>query len=261
MAQEQFDQENPLESLTENERETVNTIEEWLRTADITQKMFEKHFIVNFVSGCKFDVEKTKRKMQRYCKLRTDYFGWLTDFTNEYFLNIINNGIVYCLKNRDHLGHEIVMVDCKKMYGIIDSPVAVLNTMLLMQDSMLKDQKRLNGWVIVLDLKQLPLSIMIKATPRFVYRAIDTILLSSPVRFKGLYIVNMFLAFMPILKVILALVPSKIKQRIHVFGKTSVIFDHVPINSLPNEFGGSGGSIEENVESCREFLLRKITKF
>ncbi|GAB6019554.1 hypothetical protein CHUAL_001127 [Chamberlinius hualienensis] len=105
-----------------------------------------------------------------------------------------------------------------------------------------------NGLVWIVDSKDYPKWLMLYIiSPMTIMKLIESFFLSQPIRVKKIVFLNSPLVLVTAYNVIKTMVPLKIKKRVVFYrSEWSSLFDHVPREGVPEEYGGSAGSITDH---------------
>lgn len=74
----------------------IEAIREWLTMQPHLNSQFDDQILVSFLRGCKYSLERTKEKLDKYCTIKTTMPDLLTDRdpTDPTLLEIIRLGYV-----------------------------------------------------------------------------------------------------------------------------------------------------------------------
>ncbi|GAB6020105.1 hypothetical protein CHUAL_002837 [Chamberlinius hualienensis] len=237
----------------------TDEIIKWLKTIPNFKPRTDSAFAKRFLVGSKYDVAKTKQRILNYYQNRKNYADLLTnrDFLEPKMQALFNRGLmvmifnlavtdrpfrVYCDLSRLEAGDI-----AKEVYHL---GYTAIETMLLI-DNVVKEGTE---WVV--NVKGIPLSFIAQLTPKFIYIVVKSSLVGLPIRLKAIHIVNVHPAVMVVINCLKALLTPKLRKRVYMHKNSwQVLHKHIPHNEIPDEFGGTGGPMEDYMRKNREFLF------
>lgn len=86
---------------------------------------------------------------------------------------------------------------------------------------------------------------------------------SYPLRFQSMTVFNALTIFNIVARIFKSFLSNKMRNRYHVYsiGSTENCFKDIPADSLPIEYGGTGGTIKELAGNCDELKCNKCNAF
>ncbi|KAG8226437.1 hypothetical protein J437_LFUL015105 [Ladona fulva] len=228
----------------------IQHIKEWLKKQPHIRARMDDQFIVAFLRGCKFSLERTKEKLDAYYTMKTvlkDFFGDRDPMRPE-IQKVLDLGIITPLPEPDDNGRRVFLL----RVGIQDPSEVkvtdVFKTNMMMMETMLMDDDRLVvcGNVSVLDLSSVTLSHAAQMTPTIVKQAMISFQEAYPVRPKGVNYVHTPPAFEAIFNLFKSFSKEKLKKRLFVHGDDmESLYKMVPQRILPREYGGEAGPLAD----------------
>ncbi|VVC40931.1 Cellular retinaldehyde binding/alpha-tocopherol transport,CRAL/TRIO, N-terminal domain,CRAL-TRIO lipid [Cinara cedri] len=235
----------------------IDVLIEWLskqpHLPNITDRQWLKHFLI----GRKNNLPMTKKVIESYFTVREEIPGLFNDMTSdaEWIQSAVKVGKLSLLPkmtpeaNRVHIIRSIenrdvefnAMVMCKGSLKTIDY---------------LMRREPIYGMIFLLDLKYCQLSYLLSFTPSLTKNLMRCIDEATPLRVRGVHYVNPPKFVARLVNFFKIFMPSKIQDRICVHETFDTLYDYIPKDVLPYEYGGTAGSVEkfENdfMESVKE---------
>ncbi|KAM7344980.1 alpha-tocopherol transfer protein-like [Cochliomyia hominivorax] len=234
----------------------------WIEQAPHLKARLDAQFLIQYLRGCKFSLEKTKSKIDLFFTLKTKFpilFN-VTDINDPQFRTYFNYGFglplprplydngarIFFIKFEGPVAQGLV--DIEQLFSVIDS----MHEIMLMDDPYVG----INGIIYLMDLKNISLNMISKFTPSFLKKAVQFYEKSLPFRIKSINIINTPGIFHSVLRILLPLFSEKIRQRITVYGDNyEGLRNIIPNQYLPIELGGENGCSAELVKDFEKKLL------
>ncbi|XP_046979932.1 alpha-tocopherol transfer protein-like [Schistocerca americana] len=243
----------------------IQHIKDWLKQQPHLTARTDDQWIVTFLRGCKFSLEKTKHKMDMYYTMKTaapELFA-NRDPLEPKIQEILNAGFITYLPQLDKHGQRVTVLrlgqlDPKKVTG---EDIFRMNFMggdaALLQD----DAAVLTGTVALIDLKGCSLSHAALFGPATVKKCTTVLQDAYPLRMKAMHFVNAPSFSEALTGLFLPLMKEKIRRRVVMHSNLDSLLEYFDKDILPNEYGGSAGPIEivaapwrKRFESLGEFF-------
>jgi len=254
-------------------RQTIQIIREWLRKQPhLSHCEIEDRHILAFARGCKYSMEKTKRKLELMLTMRTalpEFFTGCDPYRPE-IQALLKVGSFLPLLDYDHLGRKVIIMrpGCFDPYLYKPEDVEKANFMVSDVMGLAEEQMFITGIVIIIDLEGYSLGHVTQKPLAVTKKQMHFLQDASPLSPKVINIIRTSPVFTSAYNMITAVVSDKIKQRFKIHGHDmQSLHKEIPKNILPVEYGGDGLSISEltaywkdRVEKNAEPLL-KLEKF
>ncbi|XP_055917854.1 uncharacterized protein LOC129950080 [Eupeodes corollae] len=231
--------------------EDIASLRSWIEKQSYLKARTDDQFLVTFLRGCKFSLEKAKDKIDKYYTLRTIYESSLTcrNVDDARVQEVFQLGITSVLPNPlGEDGPRILIIrvgayaaDKYTLTEIMRASTALQQ--LVMQED---DNVVVSGYVQILDFTDVTTAHFFQLNPSFMKRFSVFTEEALPLRMKSAHFINTPIGFETVFNSIKSLMPVKMQERLIVHGKnTEELYQTVPLKYLPKDYGGENGSFEE----------------
>ncbi|CAD0196268.1 unnamed protein product [Chrysodeixis includens] len=231
-------------------------IKDWIAKQPHLRARTDDQWLLAFLRGCKFSLERTKEKLDLYYTLRTtapEFFK--THYTDPFFEEMLSLGIFVILPKPPTPDAPIVsIVRLGKMdpnkYNMLDvfGVTSSLMKILLLDN----DNAVVAGGQGIMDFEGASMSHFLQMTPSVMKKMVVMGQDASPFRMKGNHYLNTPPGFETIFNAVKGLLNEKNKNRLFVHNKNyDELYKHIPQESLPAEYGGKAGTIAEITDYWR----------
>ncbi|XP_061392145.1 clavesin-2-like [Musca vetustissima] len=227
----------------------------WIEQQPHLTARTDDQFLLQFLRGCKYSMERAKEKIERFYTMKTKFPETLGiyDLDNERFRQVARLGCVAPLPiplNGDGcrlvMGHfnynpqeyrveEIYHVG-SAMYEIflIDDPYACIC-----------------GIINIVDMSQVTMAHLLHENANFLKTGIEFIESAMPLRNKAVYFVNVSPAAAQFFNFFIPLFSEKLRKRIFICSTLEDLKQHIPLKYLPEYYGGENGSMEHHIKALK----------
>ncbi|GAB6020113.1 hypothetical protein CHUAL_002843 [Chamberlinius hualienensis] len=220
---------------------------ELVSKVELVKKLLKEDSSVNITAGeyliltclytCNDDVERTKEKI-------ITYFQYKKRFPR-------------LMKVVDMLDDYIVSL-CRKSILITDINQEQLKAPLVLMINLSNERIRQHGLIVVTNVGEMPFSILFQFTPKCLYETLKCQLFAGGDLLKKIIIINAGRIVAVTVRIARQMLPKNINEMTVVHsGSWDCLKDEIPSESLPIEYDGSNGTIEE----CNDHLLSFMTKW
>ncbi|XP_054278213.1 alpha-tocopherol transfer protein-like [Macrosteles quadrilineatus] len=258
---------------TEQHRRDTELLKTWLNSQPHLPHDLDDSLLSSFLVGCKNSLERAKTALDSYLTNRTtcpDFYQH-RDPCDPAFRKMSRVVRYVTLPRMTTEGYRVTI------YSLVspDTPAKDIDLclnaskVLCSYDVRFLEDPFWAGDVIVIDSKnytltQLPALMVLPVLKKYIHCVTNTL----PVRFKKIIFINMSPVVEIILKTIKPLLKQKIAQRIIATSEDhKFLYNHVPQDILPEEYGGKAGKLTElndawqlKVESYREWFLNDMKR-
>ncbi|XP_026738143.1 alpha-tocopherol transfer protein-like [Trichoplusia ni] len=234
----------------------LQSIKDWLAKQPHLRARTDDQWLVAFLRGCKYSLERTKEKLDLYYSVRTTAPElYRIKYTDPLFEEMLSLGVFVIIPTAPGPDAPIVSVirpgkyDPNK-YNITDI-FAVTNTLMkiLLVDN---DNAIVAGGRSILDLEGVTMAHFLQMTSSTMKKMVVLGQDASPLRMKGTHYLNTPPGFETIFNAMKALLNEKNKNRLFVHNKNyDELYKHIPQEALPAEYGGKAGTMDEITDYWR----------
>lgn len=223
-------------------------IKEWLTKQPHLPDSWDDERIMTFLRGCKFSLEKTKRKLDMYFTMRTacpEFFS-NRDVTRPELQHIAQLAHIPPLPGLTPDGKRIIVMRGKDK-DIETPPLAdVAKLVLMIGDVRLAaEETGVAGDVYILDASVASASHFSKVSPSLAKKFLVCVQEAYPVKLKEVHVVNVSPLVDTIVQFVKPFIKEKIRNRIHLHSSFESLHQMIPKDILPEEYGGTAGKIQE----------------
>ncbi|XP_059049311.1 alpha-tocopherol transfer protein-like [Achroia grisella] len=239
------------EELNENVNtrdQDLATIKEWLRKQPHLPDEWHDQCLMSFLRGSNFSLEKCKKKLDMYFTMRTACPEFFTqrDVTRPDLKDLLSRGQGPTLPGLTPKGYRVILA--RALDKTLDPSHLnnVFKLAMMMGDIRLNEElEGVAGDVYVLDASILAPSHLGKISPGAIKRFLICIQEAYPVKLKEVHVVNVSPLVDAVLSMVKPFLKEKIKKRIFIHHDLETLYEYVPKDILPVEFGGTSGHIDE----------------
>uniref|UniRef100_A0A1A9ZAM8 CRAL-TRIO domain-containing protein n=1 Tax=Glossina pallidipes TaxID=7398 RepID=A0A1A9ZAM8_GLOPL len=233
--------------------EDLKALRKWIEEQAHLYANMDDQFLIAFLRGCKYSVEKAKRKIESYYTLKSAFptFFNVTNVDSARFREIFRLGpFLYLPKPLHDNGPRIFIMrgglPTAERFTVEELMAVnhVLQDILMLED----DYAVVNGLVMINDFKTLALTHVLQATPMFLKKFITYNYEAMPLRIKSNHFLNAPKIFDTVYNVGKPMLPLKQQDRIFFHSSLDSLSQYVPLKYLPNDYGGENSSIAEIIE-------------
>ncbi|XP_057658442.1 alpha-tocopherol transfer protein-like [Diorhabda carinulata] len=231
-----------------NTRESdLEHIKQWLKKQPHLPDTWDESRMMTFLRGCKFSLEKCKRKLDMYFTMRTacpEIFS-NRDISNPELKLVRELGHIPPLPGLTPNGRRVVVLRSKKN-DVYDYDVAdIMKVVLMIGDVRLAaEETGVAGDVYILDASVATASHFSKINPALIKKFLVIIQEAYPVKLKEVHVVNVSPLVDKIITWIKPFLKEKIRGRIHVHSNFESLHKFIPKDILPEEYEGTAGPLQ-----------------
>ncbi|XP_061707839.1 uncharacterized protein LOC133518224 [Cydia pomonella] len=244
------------DELSENPKrlqEDVQHLKEWITKQPHLKARTDDQWLVAVLRGCKFSLERVKKKLDLYYTLRTtapDVTLRLKPTENK-FLEFLRLGTVVILPEAiQKLSPRIILIRPGSYHPNTHNVADIMCILIYLVQIVVveSDAATVMGTKIVVDYQGVTMAHLAQANPTLLKKIVAVSQESMPLRLKGSHHVNLPAGIEAIFQLIKGLLNAKARDRLKIHKKYEELREFVPQESLPIEYGGNGGSIAEITE-------------
>ncbi|KYN22850.1 Alpha-tocopherol transfer protein-like protein [Trachymyrmex cornetzi] len=238
----------------------LEMIKEWLAKQPHLPKFDDDQRIMTFLRGCKFSLEKCKRKLDMYFTMRAivpEFFS-NRDITRPSLQEIVKLVHIPPLPGLTYKGcRVIVMRGIDKDVPTPNIPEA-MKIVFMIGDIRLKEEEHgVAGDVYILDAAVATPIHFAKFTPPVVKKFLVCAMEAYPVKLKEVHVINISPLVDTILNFVKPFLKEKIRNRIFMHSDIKTLYDYIPREILPAEYGGDAGPIQ----NIHDMWMKKLEDY
>ncbi|XP_028047811.1 retinol-binding protein pinta isoform X4 [Monomorium pharaonis] len=208
-------------------------------------------FILRFLRVCKFDLGKTKARMQNYYKQRSDLSKWYMNkdpFQPE-LQEFFNLGSILSLRKPDSQGRLVIIVRATRhdprrheLSNLIKVALAVIEVAIKHYPA-----ASVYGCALFIDVANPTIRHVGQLRPYIIKNIVHAWQGCYPIRIQSISMINAPEYVEIVLKIFRSFMTEKMRNRLHVYTQNMMhnCFKDIPDNILPVEYGGTNGTLQE----------------
>ncbi|EDV98110.1 alpha-tocopherol transfer protein [Drosophila grimshawi] len=237
----------------------LQALRDWLAKQPHLKARQDAQFLVAFLRGCKFSLEKAKSKLDHYYTIRTmmpEVFG--QNYMDDRSIAFCRTGTYVRLpKPLGVDGPRIQLTDYSKLdpkvFQMID--LFRFETLVMGRQITEDDNSVISGYVEILDLSKWNLSMVAQLDFSLIKKMGVFAEKAAPMRMKGVHLVNCPKEAVAVLNLARSLMPNKLQDRFYVHKNIEQLSKIIPREYLPEEYGGSNGRIADIIVEMERQML------
>ncbi|KAI8441975.1 hypothetical protein MSG28_005644 [Choristoneura fumiferana] len=204
-------------------------IKEWLKKEPHLPDEFDDQRIMTFLRGCKFSLEKTKRKLDMYFTMRAAVPEQMPP-----------------LPGLTPNGRRVILMRGLDKDVTTPNVADAFKLALMLGDVRLNEEKEgVAGDVYILDASVATPTHFAKFTPTLVKKFLVCVQEAYPVKLKEVHVINVSPLVDKIVNFVKPFIKEKIRERIFLHSDINDLYKYVPQEMMPTEFGGNAGSLDD----------------
>nr|XP_022919566.1 retinol-binding protein pinta-like isoform X1 [Onthophagus taurus] len=234
--------------------EDIKYIKEWLLKQPHLKPRTDDQFILTFLRGCKFSLERTKEKLETYFTMRSllpEYFKNRDPFDPK-MQELLKAGTYLPLKSSGPDTPKGFLMSFKNWDMSTTSMSDLMKLTYMIMDIVINedDQAVIAGIIALQDGTGIEMKHMMAMTPSLVKKSAMLFQDAYPNRPKAMHYFNppsfietIFNLFKPFMK-------EKLMKRWHIHNTKNIndMYEFFPKSILPEEYGGDAGKIQEIID-------------
>ncbi|KAI4501150.1 hypothetical protein M0802_003523 [Mischocyttarus mexicanus] len=234
------------ENLTTRDND-LKMIKEWLAKQPHLPQVDDDQMLMTFLRGCKFSLEKCKKKLDMYFTMRgiaPEFFG-NRDITKEELKTAANLVQFPPLPGLTKNGCRVIVMNGKTKDLIPTNVANLMKLVMMVGDIRLKEELHgVAGDIYIFDASVATPAHFAKFTPTLIKKFLVCVQEAYPVKLKQIHAINLTPFVDTIVSFVKPFLKEKIRNRIFTHSNIETLYEYVPREMLPTEYGGDAGPIQ-----------------
>ncbi|XP_018784467.1 PREDICTED: alpha-tocopherol transfer protein-like [Bactrocera latifrons] len=249
-----------LNEVPERVAADIEALRTWIQQQPHLRARDDDQFLLSFLRGCKFSLEKAKSKIDKFYTLRTKYpeFFTINDVNEKKVRELINTGIlVYLPTPLNEDGPRIAVVTLgtysvdKYYIEDVARTLEGIQEIFMLED----DNAVVYGITTIVDVKKGSTAHLMHMSPSSIKKMTVFSEEALPFRTKATHFINIPNGFETFFNVFKHMLSKKLQKRLSLHGnKLDKLYEHIPLKYLPKDYGGENGSIAEGIADLNQKL-------
>ncbi|XP_036333629.1 alpha-tocopherol transfer protein-like [Rhagoletis pomonella] len=222
----------------------VNTLREWAEKQPFLRARTDDQFLMAFLRGSKFSLEKAKQKLENFYILRAAMPEMFRNrnLSEPKYEAIIKSGAAAALPEPANDGGPLVILLRPSAFNMeLHTINDVMKVGSMIVDILMQENDRvfIAGYTFIIDLGNISKAVLMNFEPEFVRRLTLLVNKAAPTRMKGFHFINVLPIFEKLFGMVKSVISAKLKDRFYVHGNNlGELYKYVPKHVLPKEYGG-----------------------
>ncbi|XP_063222910.1 alpha-tocopherol transfer protein-like [Bacillus rossius redtenbacheri] len=247
----------PQVDLPKSRQDNMEHVRSWLDFQPHLPELTDEHLHL-YLHACYDNLEKTKQMIESCYTFRT--------LTPELFSNrdLLEQGLqgildiceLVLLPQPSPEGYDVVLFRFTSYESSRFVFLDGLRALFVAIDFYLSEYRLGKGLVIVFDIKGLSFAHLAKAYPiSMIKKAFFYVQECMPLRLKGIHIVNTGTIIERLMALIKPFINNELGEMIHIHATVDSLTEQLPVDVLPEEYGGKAGSTTDIYNELKNTLL------
>uniref|UniRef100_A0A182PNZ6 CRAL-TRIO domain-containing protein n=1 Tax=Anopheles epiroticus TaxID=199890 RepID=A0A182PNZ6_9DIPT len=249
------EQTNELVQWPSVDRESIKKIKLWLATQPHLPQI-QDHEIAQFVHANYGKEEASQRTIENYYTLRTSNRECFTDrdVFNDAMQTALRIMMFTILPGETKEGYKMVYTRLLTSDASEFNHPQILKFMTMCLDLWVKLEGNANGHIMLTDMHGMHMGHMTRMNMAAVKKHMLYVQDALPIRLKQIHFINVVPFMNWLMSLVRPLLHKEVEELINMHVGLDKLHKDIPIESLPNELGGTAGSVQELHDSFLEKL-------
>lgn len=240
--------------------EAIEAFRQWLKKSPHLKARSDDQFLVMFLRGCKYSLERAKTKFDMYYTLRTHVPEIFSDRdpNDARLQEILKLSASFPLPETETPGSPRLFFyrpgafDPTK-YTIQEfiKVTTMINEIMMNED----DNMIVAGQVVIIDQANITLAHMTQMSMTLLKKMTMMGQEGSPIRQKGVHYINTPKAIEKFFNFFKSFINEKMQSRLFVHSSLESLYKVIPQKLMPTEYGGEAGSVKSLSDACEKKVL------
>ncbi|GJQ86152.1 hypothetical protein Trydic_g13433 [Trypoxylus dichotomus] len=246
---------NELNEDPKRVQEDIKYIREWLGQQKHIKARIEDQWLLTFLRGCKFSLERTKEKLDMYYAMRSIIPEFLAkrdpfDPITQELLSL--GAFVPLLKYGGPTDPKYLIFRTNKFDPNRHTAIDIFKINLMMNDILMNedDQMVIGGICVVNDLGDMTAAQVMSYSPSIMKKVMTCFEEGYPTRPKEIHFYKIPSSFEALFSMVKPFMKEKMLKRVFVHKKSdpTSLQKQIPKAILPTEYGGDAGPIQDMID-------------
>ncbi|XP_063924000.1 alpha-tocopherol transfer protein-like [Zophobas morio] len=238
---------NALDENSHNIQSEIEILKKWLKEQPHLPDTWDEHCLLHFLKGCKFSVETSKKKLENYFIFRATLPEFFSnrDVRNPEIKEVLKVMQSAVLPELTPDGKRISIARAVKYDFETPNIADMIKLTFMVGDLRLKLEETGVFDVYIADFNFPLAKHFYKINPLVLKKMFMCVQEAYPVLIKEVHLVNAppFIEF--VMTIVKPFLSPALSEVIHVHTSIETLYDFIPKNILPEEYGGNAGKMSD----------------
>ncbi|XP_035719570.1 alpha-tocopherol transfer protein-like [Vespa mandarinia] len=238
----------------------LKIIKEWLIKQPHLPNVDDDQMLMTFLRGCKFSLEKCKKKLDMYFTMRAivpEFFS-NRDVTQPELKEILDIINIPPMSGLTEDGCRVIIMRGIRKDTLTPNVPNLMKLVMMIGDIRLKEEIHgVAGDIYILDASVATPSHFAKFTPTILKKFLVCVQEAYPVKLKQVHVVNISPLVDTIVNFVKPFLKEKIRNRIFMHSKLETLYEYIPKEILPIEYGGDA----EPIQVVHDAWIKKLEEY